>query len=337
MTLTVGYFTNRRNPRFQWFADSLWHQWVALQPNMKLVIVDFYADQFYEDVDRRERVASIFSRFKDVGVTVVHTAPQGNPWQGEHRLTTRNYFAASNARNTAICLAPDGYIVFVDDLSVLLPGWLDQVLEAMEGGWIACGAYSKVKELVVEDGRVKSFLGLNPPFTGSVGQVIKAAREGFPAGVDSRLQSAPDIDNPFNATGSWMFGCSCAIPVEALLEVNGFDLDADHVSGEDYICGLMMHQHGYKFKYCRRMFTLESEEAHGEDEPFLRIIKGKGKDDASWRLLNMVNSGKRSVAPNYYGSEGLRGQRERILAGEPFPVISVPDRDWYDGQPLKEM
>lgn len=51
----------------------------------------------------------------------------------------------------------------------------------------------------------------------------------------------------------------------------------------------------------------------------------------------MVLKWGRHKAPNYYGEGGLRAVRNRVLNGEPFPIIQVPDADWFDGQLLKEI
>lgn len=104
----------------------------------------------------------------------------------------------------------------------------------------------------------------------------------------------------------------------------------------------MLEQHGWKLMYDRRMLTFESEELHFVEKPFKRIIKAKaansnfGEKDASHTILNMTRGG-RKVAPNYFGEGGIRAVRQRVLAGEPFPITQVPDRDWRDGQLLSEM
>lgn len=331
--ITICYLSNRVNPRLHWFFDSLYAQWDGTP--IKIVVVDFHYDSECRILPNSK------IKFIERGVKVHHVAPKPTVWQGKHRLTKRDYFAASNTRNTGLCLAEDGYIVYVDDLSVLLPGWFQQVKEAAEGGWIACGAYAKVKELKVENGVVKSFLGLPNGFSKEPSiaeQVETACRSGFPGGLDSRITFATGSDVPHECGGSWMFGASCAIPLEALLKINGWDEDADSMGSEDYLCGIMLERAGLKFKYCKRMMTLESEEAHHEDPPFLRIIKGPpGKTDSSHRILNWVMGGNRTSAPNYFGEGGIRALRKKVLAGEPFPICQIPQHHWPDGQSLSEM
>jgi hypothetical protein len=306
--LTIAYLTNRKDPRIKWFFDSLHRECKGIYDGIKLVVVDFWADE-----------PGRACMFKSLSYCpLVHTTPKPTVWQGKHKLTKTNYFAASNARNTAVCFAPDGYIAFVDDLSVLMPGWLESVCHAQENGLVACGSYEKVRELVVDNGRV-----------------ISAQR--FKEGKDSREDNRLPLD-PRPVHGGSMFGCSLAMPVKAMLDVNGFDEDCDSMGSEDYIFGLMLQHARYKLFYYPRMLTWESEEDHHVESPFKRIIKTiPGQKDATHVILRQVLHGGRLKALNYFGNDGLVGLRAKILAGESFPPCNIPEHDWRDSQPLREM
>lgn len=304
--ITIAYFTNRKNPRFHWFSQSLHRELLGSYEGIRIVVVDFWA----EEPGRKDEFRKL------AYCDLIHVTPMPNPWQGKHRITNTECFAAANARNTAICLAPDGWIVFVDDLSVLLPGWWNAVKDAMFSGYIVLGAYKKVKNLVVENGNIVSFEEFNP-------------------GVDSRWRVGSD-NGPVIAAGSWMFGCSLAAPVEAFLTINGFDSDCDSLGSEDYVAGIMLEKNGFRMMYDRRMLTYESEEAHHEEPAFKRFDKGVSPNDKSHAILRMVMNG-RNTAPNYFGEGGIRALRQRILEGQEFPIRKVPDRDWFDGQLLSEI
>jgi hypothetical protein len=321
MTLTIAYLTNRKNPRLRWFFDSLHRETGGNYTGIRVVVVDYWFHDRCNVWPEAHDVAAWADRIIKAGGDYFHGSPKPSVWQGPHRLTTRDYFAASNARNTALCLAPDGFIAYVDDLSVLMPGWLTAVRDAMAGNYVVLGAYKKQKQLVVENGEVQSF-------------------EEFPAGVDSRWGRGRD-DGPVVAAGSWLFGCSVAGPVEAWLRINGWDEDNDSMGGEDYACGIMLERAGYQIRYDRRMLTYESEEAHHEERPFLRVIKkhrganAACPDASHWMLQAVMRD--RHRAPNYFGPEGIRGVRAQVLAGEPFPITQIPQHHWPDGQPLSEM
>ena len=291
--LTIAYITFRRNPRFHWFTESLAREMNGRNTGVRIVVVDYYANE------RSEKVSQF------------HVAPKPCVWQGPHRLTSRDYFAAANARNTALCLAPDGWIAYVDDLSVLMPGWLNAVSDAMESGYIAQGAYKKVKDLSVRDGKMSY-----TPFT---------------PGVDTRWWKGSDVCAVPSAP-DWLYGCSAAMPVEALLSVNGWEEACDSLGSEDYITGFNLSKKGYEFRYDRRMLTLESEEGHHEEPSLPRFDKGQSPNDKSHKILELAREGKLSNE-----HVNIREMRHAALKGEPFPIPTKPTHDWYDNQPLSEL
>lgn len=303
--LTICFLSNRREPMAAWFFDSLHRECSGLYADIKVVFVDFYADY----PGRRDEIAAL------THCPVTHIPPKPTVWQGAHRLTSCDYFAASNARNTGLCVAPDGYIAYVDDLSVILPGWLAEVRHAMQGNYIALGTYQKVLSLEVVNGQVLGY-------------------RDFPPGHDTRMGKTFTRE-PVACGGGWLFGASVALPVEALLTINGWDEDADSMGSEDYLCGIMLEKRGYPLRFCPRMKTLESEERHHLEKPFKRIIK-PGNPDASHRLLNLVlGATPRLTAPNF---QDMRQTRQWVLYdNRPFPIIQCPEHDWRDGQPLREM
>lgn len=303
--VTIAYFTNRKNPRFHWFTQSLHRELLGSYEGIRIVVVDFWAEEPGRKDDFR----------KLAYCDLIHVTPKPNVWQGKHRITKVDFFAAANARNTAICLAPDGWIVFVDDLSVLLPGWWNAVKDAMFSGYIVLGAYKKVKNLVVENGNIVSF-------------------EEFIPGVDSRWRVGSD-NGPVIAAGSWMFGCSLAAPVEAFLKIGGFPELADSLGSEDYLAGIALEKQGFRLMYDRRMLTYESEEAHFEDPPFKRTDKGVSPNDKSHAALNMVMQGN-GYFVNYYEG-GIPALRQHVLSGNPFPVVKIPEHDWYNSDKICEM
>lgn len=312
--LTIAYMTCRKEPMVEWFFDSLHRECGGDYSGFRIVVVDLHANSMdrsaYIDYQARDRVP------------IIHTSPCPGVWQGPHRLTKRDYFAASNARNTALCLSPDGWIAYVDDLSVLMPGWLACVREAMEKNYIALGAYRKVLNLSVDE------TGHATYDTGP------GLDDRSPMGMDSRWK----IGNPTRAvpcSGNILYGCSNAMPVESLLRINGWNSDCDGLGFEDIITGIALEKAGYKFRYDIRMMTLESEERHHDGSTLPRVGKGVDPHTKGHAILDRARNG--TPHPNYWGEGGIRAVRERVLRGEPFPIIQCPTCDWYDGQPLSEL
>lgn len=308
MTLTLAYCTSRKDCRLEWTLDSLRNQMSEL-PGMvaRLIIIDFY---------RGQRALAIPA---DYPVEILHVAPKPTVWQGSHRLTKEDYFAAASSRNCALCHCATDWIAHTDDLSVLMPGWLSAVKDAMDGNYIAFGAYKKVNNLVVENG-------------------IAVSYKENPSGIDSRWPKGADA--PVPCSGEWLYGCSLAGPTEAFLTVGGWDerADACGMGSEDTMMGIMLGKRGYHCKYDRRMLTLESDELHHVERPLKRVIqKRAGREDASWALLNMVRQDPVGFAPNYFPEGGIRAVRDKVLAGGTFPTSQIPDRDWYSGKLLSEL
>ncbi len=340
--LTIAYITNRQNPRFHWFAQSLQKQLVS-SDDISLLVVDYWAQVVPQDQWTLEHVNArkkAFAKFWPYHLK--HIPPKPTFWNGPHRLTKRNYFTAANTRNTAICCTSGEWLAFVDDLSILLPGWLNCVREAMkDNNCVTLGAYKKVSNLVVDKGVIQSCVehqkGTDRRWLscGNVQDYKEITREVDT--IDSRWNSG-NSSSPVTAGGSWMFGCSNVVPIEAYLKVNGYDEDADTIGGEDYMCGMMMEYAGYRFKYDRRMVTYEDDEAHGEEVPFLRIIKPfPGQTDSSHEILHQVQDRRKSVARNYMPNSSLREVRQQILNGAKFELPIGPKTHWPDNQKLEDM
>lgn len=295
--LTLVYHTSRTSPRLKWFFDSLNLQ--AGSEPISVIIVDLWAhDQ--ERVTNHKKIAG-----RDITVTL----PKPTVWQGKHRITKEDWWAASNSRNTGICLCKTEWIAFLDDRSVLLPGWLDTIKDAQTHGYAVCGSYEKVHHLIVEDGKVISYEETD--------------------GKDSRKG---DAKGAVKAPGQWWFGCTNALPLEWALTVNGWDETCDGLSMEDVIFGLHLQNSGFPIFYDQRMKILEDRTPGQLGTPMRREDKGKSPDDKSHKMLAMLQGLKRSMH-----QWNLREVRDLVLNGNPFPISTEPKVDWYDGQPIKDL
>ena len=236
---TVAYFTSRREPHFDWFANALAWQAKDDLPNIQLVLVDFYADA----PGRKEAMAEHAPTS-----SFLHLPPKPNVWQGRYRQAKRDYFAASNARNTALIVADGSMFVGVDDLSVPVSGWWSQIKHAAHHRYLALGAFSKVRNLRVENGRILDF-------------------DLDPNGQDSRWSTGSD-GGIVRSTGSALYGCNFAVPLETAIKVDGLCEGCDAQGAEDYDFGIRLERAGLPVFFNRNMLTLESMEGH-ELEPSL--------------------------------------------------------------------
>jgi hypothetical protein len=307
--LTIAYFTSRKEPLISWFFDSLDRELAGDYTNKKIIVVDFWA----EEAGRGEFIRSQASAAANE--VLVHVTPKPSVFQGRYRKMKDHWWDAAGARNTALCLAPDGWLLHLDDLSVMLPGYGVQIRAAMEKpDFVTCGAYRKVKQLVVDKGNIQSF-------------------EDHPGGNDVRYQYGSDL-GAVPCEGNWLFGCSVLATTEALLSTGGWpEALTAALSMEDVLMGLMLRKRGYSLQYDRRMMTYESEEHHHTGPTIRRSDYGTSPHDKSHAALRIIQQGD-GFHPNYFEAGGIRALRQYMLSGGQFPIPQVPEHDWYTGATL---
>ncbi len=328
MNISFGYFTNRLQPRFQWFADALCKQIGNDIKDVEVVLIDYWAlphsSYAYDPEVRIQSMKDIVAdRFK-----FIHYSPSPCAMQGYFRQTKRDLFCASNARNTFLMVASHPYLVGVDDLSVPVDGWIDQVRHAADHKYVVCGAYKKVKGLFVTDGTITSY-------------------SEFPEGIDSRWRQG-NTSGIVPIGGGQFYGSSFGVPLDMALKVNGFDLYCDMQAAEDYDFGIRLERAGAKIFFNRNMLTLESEEGHHLDQPLPRNKKFVPYDrlpeslkafytaglDSDHVMLQSVLRERRITTLSRHD---LRKQRAKYEATRLFDLPEPNQVDWRDGQPLSEM
>ena len=306
MPLAVCYITSRQEPRIEWFFDSLRNENTNVT---QIIVVDLFADQY----GRKEYFRKLAGREID------HVLPKPSVWQGVHRLTKDHWWAASNARNTALCLARTDYVAYVDDRCVLMPGYLTHIKESIMRGRAIFGSYQKRIGMKVENGVI----------------VKDGISEGIVDGSDTReaYLTQNQIPAPFECPGAWSFGCNLAFPLEWALEINGWDETCDGAGFEDPFFGIMLQNSGKKALFYEPRMKVIQDRTSKECYPVIKKTdKGISPNDKSHAMLDRLKAKKRATH-----SWDLRAIRESVLRGEPFPIPTGPTHDWYDGQPLAEM
>lgn len=321
--MTIAYITFRKEPRFEWFVASLLREFRACpdfdRTSCQIVVVD--GRLWHDGEVRQQEFASIVAG----QFLYEHRAPKPTVWQGPHRLTTRDYFAAANTRNTAFCFARKKHVAFVDDLSVLLPGWLKAHVHAMTNGYVLAGTTCKYKNVrVMDDG---SFEYSGP-----------AEDECYKSGQDSRLQFLHS-DELHPCHGAWLHGGTFSVPLELALLVNGQDEINDTIGGEDYDLGVRLMRMNTPMWITRVGGTIEDDNAHGAEAPMVRLDKPWPGPDGPYSSNLLLNRLMRDVRRTWTVGNNfmLRELRDRVLSGEPFPVPTEPTCHWVDNQPLSEM
>ncbi len=319
--ISVVYLTHRVDPRFEWFAEAFA---AGLGDEAVEVIV-------VDGVYSLERTA-VFAAIVRGRFPFRHVPAKPTPYAGAFRRTSRNFFSAASARNTGIIHATAPYIVFVDDLSVPMPGWWDEARAGARAEQLVAGAYQKHFEMVVDNG------------------VLVSSRS-EPHGYDSRWGQGSDTGLT-TIGGSQLFGSSVGVPRDLLLEVNGFDEICDSIGGEDWHFGVRIEWTGQPIFYSRRMLTIESEELHHVGPPARRLDKTappsvylrrlrefgvphrqfEGHWDSSHMMLDILFGTRTTQTQgNYYLLSSLHPDTLEDI------VARFPRYHWFDGQPLGEL
>ncbi len=325
--ISIIYLTNRINPKFEWFCDSLCNQTTDQErADLEVIFIDHALGKPFDhnEISRKEYLKIVVGdRFK-----YIHSIPKPNIYQGENRKTTGEYFSTANARNTGVILSSGDYLVFVDDVSVLMPSWWKSVKRAQERKMIVCGSYRKDFDMVVENGNL-------------ISSRVHAA------GKDSRRGG----DHVSKIAGGSLYGCSLGIPVEDILLVNGFDELCDSIGGEDYQFGIRLNYAGKSIFYDPKMLTIESEELHVQ--PYLMKREDRVLPEAEYMdMLRTFNVHKRSRIGNWdsshmildilYGKMHAKSFYNNYDLAEcrrekKFPAVNENNNHWFDNKPLIEM
>lgn len=325
-TITFLYVTARKEPKIEWFFESL-HREVGgdfhdngdgtVSPLMgdyaglHLIVVDHHLHTRILD----------WSMCGLPAAQTMHVVPKPTRWSGPHRATKEDYFSKANTLNTGLCLADEGWIAIVDDLTVLMPGFLSAVREAIAQNRITAGAYEKRSNMIVEKGVVVS-------------------SQDHPGGKDNRWIHGKDHKAVPALHSAWTYG-SLVAPIGAFLEIGGYSEElTDGTAYEDSQLGLMWEKHGYQIFYDRRMLHWESEELHHIGPAPRREDWGVSPKDKSHAQLDIISMlGRDDQLPNSHLDEfgGIRGIRERVRRGEPFPVPTKPETEWFTGRRLEDL
>lgn len=285
-SLTVAFVTSRRDSKVEWFFESLFKNVKQSNASVEVIVVDILGME-----GRNQYPNCLF------------TVPKPTIWQGPHRITREDWWAKSNALNTAICLCRTEWIAFVDDRSVLCPGWLDCIEEAMRGQYAVCGYYEKRANMRVENG-----------------EIVDA---GTLLGADTRTPGTYPFD-------SW-YGGHGALPLEWCLRVQGFPEVADSLGSEDSLFGILLRNFGFPVYYDSRMRLIEDRTPGEIGGALRRSDWGESPRDASHALVEMFRD--KTTSQNEFD---IRNMRDRVLNGEPFPPPTSSPIHWFSGEPISE-
>ena len=302
--LSIVYITFREHCKFEWFIGSLLAQTDEnLRKSIQIIVVDgiLYSTDVTES-DRRTFIKNCIAN----NFEFVHVPPKPTAWQGKHRVTSGDYFAAANTRNTGACYAKYDYIAFHDDLGCPNQTWLKAVLDAKLKNEVHCGAYTKSHDIVVESG------------------IVVSKRD---SGIDHRLSVYKEDISP--AYDSHFYGSSFCMPLEFYFKLNGINEMCDGHGGEDYEFGSRITKSGATFYYNKLMFIYESDDIFGSDcgRTCSRADPRKNPDDPKSDLSHyMIEYTKTCDIYNINPEFSLKDYNDKIvkLGMDPEDVFLKP-------------
>src|SRR5262245_26208199 len=101
-TLSIAFITSRSKPEFEWFLDSLRNQVVGDDAPELIYINREFASP--------TPVKAKHDRWDKSSITIAQPMP--NLWQGSQRVVKDEWWNATAARNTALCLCKTEFIAF---------------------------------------------------------------------------------------------------------------------------------------------------------------------------------------------------------------------------------
>lgn len=325
-TVTICFPTMRKHPKLMWLLDSLDYQ-RKKYPDLQIqfIVIDYWQNVRNGHPDYEQFVFP-------PDLDVLHISPLPSNVQGRYRSTVEVWYAAANARNSGFVYAKHDHIAFADDLAVLGQRWLEGIIEAVEGNYIALGAYQKHINMVVENGKIiSSDLALN--------------------GMDVRWEGAAD-NSKARTRGGNLYGCSYCMPLEAGLKINGFDCLTDTIGYEDCVAGIRIESaKGYEFYYDKRMLSIESNDYPSKDftvkredidlgiEKYNEVLHKLGieksmypdtiRHDTSHIIIEVSVQCSPKAVWNFFD---LRELREKVKRGEEITIkdMKYPEKNWFD-------
>lgn len=316
-TLTVAFITSRHEPLFEWFLASLKKQAEVI--DFDVILVDGnWSVRHDRSFPNPSPYGGLYDSF---GFGIQHVPPKPNPWQGAHRLTQSDWWAKSNALNTALCMAKTDWIWTVDDRCVLSPTSLQAVREAMAGEYVMCGSYEKRHNMKVENGEVVEW------------GTLDGSDPRSPNGQDHRNAKANGLTK---APGSWTYGCSLALPVEWALQVNGWEENCDSCRHEDCVFGVMLENNKYPIYFDPRNKVIQ-DRTPGKCGPDVRSdCKERHPHDTQDKVHRILKYAKTATCSRH--PLNMRQIRENFQASKGWPDVSVyGTKDWYDQMEIKDM
>lgn len=276
--------------------------------NFEYVIVDGYYNRRKEDVEK-------LIKDMDVQFPVLHIPEKSSRWNGKRPQIC-------NARNTGLIFAGGDYIASHDDCIRMPSNWLERHLLCLEKGYLVAGTW------------------IGYQFISDNGQGIEGCY-----GPEYR---STIIKKPKKVTASWFYGANCSYPLQAAVDINGFDEDFDGEMGqEDINLAMRLERKGYKTIFdplnCVGIYM----PTHRYEKmviPINKVLRDGKEHFSNEFLMEKFLHDKKRVLP-YGNTIDIRGTRKMIKEGK-YSIWDMLDMmkgwinpnkyDWRDGKLIED-
>lgn len=210
--ITVTLVTKRLEPKFEYALTSLKEQTFP-HNEFEYIIVDGYYNR------RKDQVEKLIEKFKNekgIDFPILYLPEKPSRWRGER-------CQICNARNTALIFANSNskYIVNHDDCTKMPSDWLEKHLRFLEQGYLVAGSWIGYQFTIGNDEGI----------IGSYGPEYRSTT----------------IKEPKEVPASWFYGQNCSYPLQAAIDINGFDEELDGEMGqEDLNFAMRLEKKGFK-------------------------------------------------------------------------------------------
>lgn len=237
----------------------------------ELIIIDDYI------TNRKNEYISYAKHF---GVpNIVYLRSKQNYWRSNGLI--------ANARNTGLIYAKGELIVFLDDYTAFPPKFLEEHWRIYkEGKYTLIGGGRAAK--YIWEGDIENKIDIDNidklPSPGIEDDIeFITIRAGIcyshiPVFMDTRILDSRISDNKLedckleDCGGGWFYTCNVSVPLEKIIEVNGFDEEFDLTREEDIDLGLRLEKVGCRFCY---ISNFECNVIHIDHRPVDIMMKEK--------------------------------------------------------------
>lgn len=273
--------------------------------DFEYIIVDGYYDK------RKDEIAKLIKDM-DIQFPVLHIPDKPSRWKGQRPCI-------SNARNTVLIFANGKFVVHADDCCKMRNNWLERHLKWLEAGHLCAGAWIGYQD-TTPDG-----IGIEGVY-----------------GLEDRSKS---VTQPAIVANTWLYGGNMGFPLQAALDINGFDEILDGELGQDDTnFAIRLGRKGYRTifdPFCMIEYHISSHIYDKIVPPVEKVLRDGIKHYSNEYMTQRLTDEERDRVLTWGNTIDLKGARSLFGTGNGFGKWKYPLEDMFkmmegfiDGNPI---